>query len=193
MKRFLLALFVPIFIVTLLNAPVIWSLAKAEFTRPARASEQPLPKAEEQADNSVVIPVLGLFAPVVGSPADPTEVSDWGTLKKDLTGGISLAEKLALPGEGGTTVLLGHSSDMSPNRYGAIFAGLNELQSGDQLSLKFRGQTYHYKVTDKKIVTPTDPLFATFKDKNQPHRLALVTCWPLLSTAKRLVVLLDPI
>lgn len=193
MKRFFLALFIPIFIVTLLNLPVIWTLAKLSFAPPARADAVTSVPADTLADNTLVIPALGLEAPIVTSTADPTIVSDWATLKKDLTQGVGLVDGLAKPGEPGYTALLGHSSDATPHRYAAVFAGLSALRPGDVIQVKYRGTAASYVVAEKKYLAPTDPFLLTeLKKKEGDSQLALVTCWPLFTTAKRLVVLATP-
>jgi LPXTG-site transpeptidase (sortase) family protein len=192
MKRFLLTLFVPVFLVIVVNSQVLWSLLKTMLVTTVAKPNIELEEKKALAENSFAIPALGLNAPLVGSLVDPTDVSDWKLLAKDLTNGVTLAEKLALPGQSGNTVILGHSSELVPHRYSAIFAGLNELKVDDSINFNYKGQIYHYAVREKKIVRPTDPLFENLKKTDNPNQLVLITCWPVLSTAQRLVVFATP-
>lgn len=191
MKRFLLTLFIPVFIVVVINGPVLWSLVKTLLvTTVARPNLEQVEK-KVLAANSFAIPALGLTAPLVGSPVDPTAVSDWRQLAQDLTNGVTLAEKFALPGQVGSTLILGHSSELVPHRYSAIFSGLNELKTGDLITFNYKDQVYNYRVREKKIVSPTDPLFENLKKTDRPNQLVLITCWPIFSTAQRLVIFAD--
>lgn len=188
MKRFLIALLTPILIVAALNFNVVWSVAKAKLARPAFADEKPTDPMKVT-DNTLLIPAVGLQAPIVGTAGDPNAIVDWAALRKTLTQGVGLSEHFAIPGETGYTVILGHSSDVTPHRYSAIFAGLDQVHKDDTITLAYKGKAYRYKVTDKKFLLPNDPFFSTeLNKKDQPNQLVLVTCWPLLTTSKRLVI-----
>jgi LPXTG-site transpeptidase (sortase) family protein len=194
MKRFLKALLIPILIVAALNWRTITSIVRFSFTtRTHQATLADLPQPTQQTDNTLVIPSIDLDIPVIPSAADPTKVSDWGILKQNLTQGVGLAEKLTMPGSSGTTMIIGHSSDLYPHPYAAVFAGLNSLAPGDPIQLRYKGQTYTYTATSKRIVEPNDlRFFEELEAKNDGQQLALVTCWPLFTSAKRLVVIATP-
>lgn len=195
MRRFLTAILIPIFIVAGLNWRTILTIVRFTVTTSAHhVTLADLPPPEQQADNSLVIPAIGLKVPVIASAADPTQVGDWSVLKQNLTKGVGLAEKLTLPGEKGTTMIIGHSSDLYPHQYAAAFAGLNNLQSGDPISLKYHGQTFRYTVSSKQIVEAHDlTYFGQLNQQRESQQLALVTCWPLFTSAKRLVVTAQPV
>jgi LPXTG-site transpeptidase (sortase) family protein len=196
MRRFLIALFVPILIVAALNWRTLWSLTNFYIFPPKPFTAEKLEQAEQQqANNTLAIPSLGLLVPVLPSETDPMNASDWATLRKDLTQGVSLAERLAKPGERGLTIITGHSSDYTPHQYAAVFAGLNFLNNDDDVVLKYGDKLYHYKIAEKQIIDPTQLAF--FEDKiealGDKNQLALVTCWPIFTSAKRLVVLANPV
>lgn len=195
MRRFVFAIVIPLVVVGLFNWRLISTLLRVALFPPKKVPTGQLTKAEEQPNNTLSIPALQLSAPVVSSLTDPTEFSDWNVVKRDLTKGVSLAEKLPKPGESGTTVITGHSSDLVPHRYSAIFAGLNFLEPETEIRVKYQDQIHRYKVVEKKIVQPSDlNFFRTELQKTYgKHRLAMVTCWPLLTTSKRLVILADPL
>lgn len=193
MRKFLLALLIPCLIVAALNWRTLAALALV-WLRPSL----PVPAAAvvpaELPDNTLAIPALRLTAPIVPSLTDPTSVSDWRLIRQSLTQGVSLAQKLAPPGEGGTTVITGHSSDWTPHRYAAVFAALSSLEPGERITLQYGGKRYFYSVVEKQVVAPADTAyFNQLKQKTPVNRLALVTCTPLFSTAKRLVVIAEPV
>lgn len=195
MKRFLKALLIPILIVAALNWRTISSIVRFSFTtRANQLTVADLPSPETQENNSLVIPSINLSVPVIPSLADPTQVSDWSVLRQNLTKGVGLAEKLTKPDQYGTTMIIGHSSDIYPHKYAAVFAGLNNTQPGDPISLKYQNYTYHYTVTSKEIVEANNlAYFQRLNEQTDRQQLALVTCWPLFTSAKRLVVIATPV
>ncbi len=187
MKRFLLALLLPIIVVGALTWRTLTTIIWLSLLPPPATAAQ---AAQPQVDNTLSIPSIGLTTPVISSKIDPTSLGDWKQMRQDLTQGVSLAEKLSPPGESGITVITGHSSDWTPHQYAAVFAGLNYLHTGDIIQLRYRGQSYRYAVHEKLVVLPNDPLLSTthLKEPTDRSQLYLVTCWPLLTTQKRLVV-----
>lgn len=192
MKRFFLALLVPAVIVLLLNWRLVFTYWQLVFWPPTQSSTPNLsyiPQTDE-----LIIPRLGLSVPIVRSNTDPTAITDWQVIKQDLTQGVSLATKRPLPGQSGTTIITGHSSDWNPHRYSAVFATLSTLQPGDLIYVAWQNQYLTYKVNSRQIINPTDKTFfeQELRQTNSGHRLALITCWPVLTTRQRLVVLASP-
>lgn len=195
MLRFLKALIIPIIIVIALNWRTVYTLIRFSFFPPKVdtalvTSYNP----DNQADNTLSIPAIGLTAPIIPTNADPTSVSDWSVLKENLTKGVGLATKLPKPGENGTAVIIGHSSDIVPHAYAAVFAGLNNVPEGSLLSVKYEGNAFKYTLKSKEIVDPYNlEYFKKLNETKEHHQLALVTCWPIFTTQKRLVVLAEPV
>jgi LPXTG-site transpeptidase (sortase) family protein len=138
-------------------------------------------------DNQIGIPVLDVKAPVlfrVNNNAKETAAA--------LENGVIHINGTALPGEKGNVYITGHSSNYvwSKGQYNSVFALLDKLVVGDMVYIKFNNVTYEYKVFDKKTVSPTD--VSVLKQTND-SRLTLVTCWPVGTSLKRLVVLADQI
>ena len=133
---------------------------------------------------------LGISAPLVWSTSYLEK-----DLQNDLVRGVSLFPGTALPGALGNALVAGHSSDFAwkPGNYKQIFAGLNDLAIGDDTTVityvDTTGATTHqfrFRVLEKKIVTADDPqLFAQPTDRTE---LTLVTCWPLNTSWRRLLV-----
>lgn len=87
----------------------------------------------------------------------------------------------AFPGEIGNSVISGHRTT-----YGAPFWRLDELSTGDQIDMVTRSGSHVYRVTEVKVVRPTD-LSVTAPTSDQ-FRLTLTTCHPRLSARQRLIV-----
>jgi len=94
-----------------------------------------------------------------------------------------------MPGHEGTTAIAGHRTT-----YGAPFGDLDQLSPGDQIVLTTVQGRFVYKVTELKVVDPSDgSVLENVPDGNRAgHYLAtvtLTTCNPKYSAAERLVVL----
>ena len=102
------------------------------------------------------------------------------TTRKSLLLAPGHMEKTAWPGESGNSVIAGHRD--------TFFRRLNELQNGDDV-LVTRGQRqYHYVVSSKSIVNPSE-ISVTLPSSDA--RLTLVTCYPTYyigPAPKRLIV-----
>ena len=110
-----------------------------------------------------------------------------------LNKGVAHAAGTALPGEQGHIFLFAHSTDYFWNiqSYNAVFYLLYKLQKGDEINLFYKGQRYAYKMTDSKIVDPSDVEYLTRKTPDES--LTLQTCWPPGTTLKRLLVFAEPV
>ncbi len=131
------------------------------------------------------IPSLNVNVPIIWT-------NDTKNFDKDLQAGVVHYPGTALPGQIGTTYISGHSSNYvwAKGDYNKVFAKLGDL--ADNTSFKItvvqkngRDAIYHYVVNGRKEYSPTDQ--EQFKNTGKSI-VALSTCWPVGSTAKRLVV-----
>jgi sortase A len=99
----------------------------------------------------------------------------------------------ALPGQVGNVTILGHSSNdiFDPGDYKFAFVLLDRLQAGDIAYLHYEGKRYIYRVTDKKVISPTE--FAALQSNSGKPMLTLVTCTPPGTALKRLLVFAEQI
>lgn len=89
-------------------------------------------------------------------------------------------------GEKGNVVVTAHSSGtQSFGPYRFAFSKLAELQEGDEFSVTTPNKTYTYKVYKKEVVWPTQVDHLPQDDRST---VTLVTCWPLWTNFKRLLV-----
>jgi len=97
------------------------------------------------------------------------------------------------PGEIGNTVLSGHSSNdlFDGGDYKFIFAQLDKLNIGDTIYANYKGTRYTYVVTKKEVVLPTEVSKLVYTT-NKPV-MTLITCTPLGTSQKRLLVTAEQI
>ncbi len=86
----------------------------------------------------------------------------------------------ALPGQLGNVVISGHRTT-----FGAPFYRLDEVQVGDPITVTAPYGRFVYRVTETKIVAPTD---LTVVVESDDARLTLTTCHPRFSARQRLIV-----
>ncbi|MFL6055063.1 MAG: class E sortase [Actinoallomurus sp.] len=111
-----------------------------------------------------------------------------GVSVADLRKGPGHYPGTAMPGEIGNFVVSGHRTT-----YLAPFNRVDELRPGDTILIDTRTRQYTYKVTGKKVVSPSDVNVVApvpdQPDKDPTDRLiTLTTCNPKYSAAQRLIV-----
>ena len=129
--------------------------------------------------NFLYIPKLNIKTPIVtGSSSNIKQVLT------DLQKGVLLYPNSALPGNGGSTVIIGHSSSNMPwNKYSHIFSLLNNLESGDLVYINYGNGYFVYRVNIKK----TGSVF-TLAGSDIKGDLILSSCWPIGTDNGRIVI-----
>jgi sortase A len=120
-----------------------------------------------------------LYIPRIGLEAAILE----GTNSKSLLLAPGHLENTPGPGEAGNSVIAGHRD--------TFFRHIHELAAGDDIFVRRGGRQYHYVVTNKSIVRPSDTWVAS---GTRDNRLTLVTCYPTYyigPAPKRLVVVAE--
>ena len=90
-----------------------------------------------------------------------------GTSELQLNRGVGWIEGTAMPGDEGNVGLAGHRD--------GYFRGLKDLKVGDTIEVESIGRTLRYRVTQLKIVEPTD---VSVLDPTDEPSVTLVTCYP---------------
>ncbi|MDR3558796.1 MAG: sortase [Candidatus Pacebacteria bacterium] len=146
------------------------------------------PSARAQVEISVS--KINIAAPVIWS-----NTTDSAGMDKDLENGVIHYYQTAAPGQNGTMIVSGHSSNYvwAKGDYNHIFADLNNVAVGDVITVKEteangRVLTYSYKISGKKIVSADDQ--SVFDNSSNPT-LELTTCWPIGTNLQRLIVTAD--
>lgn len=146
----------------------------------------------------LVIPAIGLDAPVVGSALLPVEdqaanLYQWRAPDAFAVGWHYSSAQL---GERGNTVLNGHH-----NAFGEVFRDLEELKKGDRI-FAFTNEgaaSFRYEVTDILILEErSQPIETRLRNarlirETSDERLTLITCWPYVSNTHRLIIIARPL
>lgn len=138
------------------------------------------------ADPRLIIPKINVDVPVVYD-IGPDYDSQMTAMEKGVAH-FAIAGANSHPGEIGNTVLSGHSSNdlFDPGDYKFIFAQLEKLNISDTIYANYQGVRYTYVVTKKEVVLPTEVNKLVYPT-NKPV-LTLITCTPLGTSQKRLLV-----
>lgn len=142
-------------------------------------------------DNRLIVRNLDIHAPIKTAEDVNLNLNSWDEIESQiqdaLRDGVVNFPGTAKPGQKGNAFITGHSSyyPIMPGRYKDIFALLPEIEVGEEIEVWQDQQKYTYQVSDKKEVSPnaTDVL-----DDTDDSRLTLMTCTPLGTALKRLIV-----
>lgn len=140
----------------------------------------------------LIIPKINVEVPVDYNVKGLSEAQIQTSLRDGATH-YNLPGANALPGQFGNTVILGHSSNdiFNQGTYKFVFVLLDRLRPGDTFYLNYEGKRYIYKVTETKVIDPTQ-VSELQKGTGKPMA-TLVTCTPPGTALKRLVIFADQI
>jgi len=147
-------------------------------------------------DTRIVIPRIAENVPIITVSTEALVNRDWDKLEQQiqesLRDGVVHYPGTAFPGEKGNVVITGHSSYFvwDPGRFKDVFALLQNVEIGDRIYVFYNQKKYVYEVYDIKVVLPTQVDILTQAGED---RLTLITCTPVGTNLKRLVVLGRPV
>lgn len=137
---------------------------------------------EVQAGNWLRVPSIGVNVPLAGSPT----INDADVIKT-LEQGVAMYPNGIEPGRLGNVFIAAHSTGYPwHGKYRFAFLKINEIKTGNVISLDYNGTRYTYRVVSSDIVTPTAD-YQVVSDRPVPS-VTLMACWPLWSTSKRMLV-----
>ena len=138
--------------------------------------------AENIAGNYLYIPKLNIKSPIITS-----QTADSKSLLTLLNSGVIIYPGSAMPGNAGSTVVIGHSSsNISSSKYGKVFAGLNRLVGGDQVFVRYNNKDYIYAIVSKNTGSVKE-----LSALGLNNDLILGTCWPIGTDKERIIVTAD--
>jgi sortase A len=144
----------------------------AQIHKPSPPKNQPAPAVI----NKVTVPSMLLDQPILeGSIRDQYKVLD---------NGIWRWPRGSTPDKGGNTVLIGHR--FTYTNPSGVFYHLDKVKIGDEIGVTWDKRNYLYKVSEIKIVPPTE---LSVEAPTKDPQLTLFTCTPLWKPADRLVVI----
>ena len=140
----------------------------------------------------IIIPKINVDAPVVYDVPSIDEHVVQDKLKSGVVH-YPIPGASSLPGQKGNTVVLGHSSNdvFDDGAYKFVFVQLDKLEVGDTFYLNYNGTRYTYSVTEKKVILPTE--VSSLVIATDKPIATLVTCTPVGTALKRLVVMAEQI
>jgi len=163
---------------------IIQNAVQEAISNPQNASEA-LP---DIADNSLYIESINAKLPITFEIInDPTEVSN------NLKNGLIHLSGSSLPGEKGNSFITGHSSNYFwvKSQYNSAFALLDNVAVGDLIQIKYKNINYVYRISKKFVTVPNDS--AVLDSYKETPTLTLMTCTPIGTNLKRLIVRADQI
>lgn len=140
----------------------------------------------------LIIPKINVEAPVVYGINSLAEATVQNALKDGVVH-YPVPGASSLPGEKGNNVIIGHSSNdvFDDGKYKFVFVQLDKLEPGDTFYLHYGGLRYTYSVTKKEVILPTE-INKLILPTDRPVA-TLITCTPIGTAEKRLVVYADQI
>jgi sortase A len=102
--------------------------------------------------------------------------------------GIAHAAGTSLPGVGGLGYYFAHSSGLGGAEalFNAKFYLLGKLTVGDEVQIYRAGERFDYRVIETKVTEAEEVSFLDYE--GEVERIVLQTCWPVGTSAKRLLV-----
>lgn len=139
-------------------------------------------------DFHLLIPSLDISVPVIAD----VDGGNKDAYFKALQGGVAHFKDTAKPGEGSNIFIFGHSSYYlwDPGEYKEIFKNLEDIKVGDEIDIWYLSYEYKYKVTETKVVEPSD---VSVLKPTSTEQLTLMTCVPPGTAEKRLIVIAKPV
>lgn len=141
-------------------------------------------------ENRLIIPAIGVNAPIVDVTAATEQKLRKGDFDKELYSGVVKYPSTPEPGAVGNALIFGHSSYYwwKNNPYAEIFAKLPALKEGDLIQSLWHGQLTEFEVVAKIIVAPSgvDEAYMKYTDGNY---ITLMGCYPIGSDSKRILII----
>jgi LPXTG-site transpeptidase (sortase) family protein len=144
----------------------------------------------------IVIPRIGKNVPIVNVSDDRLTQRDWAGLEKDMQDALKKGV-VHYPGtpwfdQSGNTVITGHSSyyPWDPGRFKDVFALLHQVEIGDEIIAFHKQKKYKYVIDEVKVVLPSQ---INVLGDSGDDRLTLITCTPIGTNLKRLIIVAKPV
>ena len=141
-------------------------------------------KAEEiPEDNRLIIKKINVSVPIISISSRQDKI-----LQEGLKKGAVIFPQTAIPGEKGNCVIVGHSSNFSWRKgdYDTIFVLLDKLKIGDEVEIFWEEKKIRYMIFENPQIVKANQT-EILASAEEPI-LTLMTCWPIGTNYKRLIV-----
>ena len=130
-----------------------------------------------QHGGKLIIDKIGVEMPIsaTADSAEGLEVGAW------------LIPNTSTPDRSSNTAIAGHRFKNLPPSSNTLYL-LDKLENGDEIVVYWNNKKYTYQMSNSEIVLPDD---LSVLNATSSSRLTLITCTPVFSTAKRLIVTAD--
>lgn len=197
-KLILIFLVLPLIVGAILNAPAFskrivywWGTEYQNQEAPPEDSPlaflppiETIPQTNSQDESILYIPKIKVSAPIIWDTPENEILSKLKT-------GVVHYGSTAKPGEIGNVFIVGHSSGFFwQGNYTQVFTLLDKLVIGDKIYIKDNDKEYTYQVANIITVKPNQTEVLNPSDK---PILSLMTCVPIGTNLKRLIVQADQI
>lgn len=157
----------------------------------------PLQMEVSPLDFRLIVPKIGKNVPLVKMSDEYISDDLWGKFEKEvqqeLRKGVVHYPGTAFPGQNGNVFFTGHSSyyPWDPGKYKDVFANLSQLEVGDEYYVYFQQKKHTYKIFEKKEVRPSE--VGVLEQASDKKLSTLMTCWPLGTALKRLIIVAEEV
>jgi sortase A len=134
-------------------------------------------------DNRLIIKKINVSVPIISISSRLDKI-----LQEGLKKGAVVFPQTALPGEKGNCVIVGHSSNFSWRKgdYDTIFVLLDKLKIGDEVEIFWEKEKIKYAIFENPQIVKANQT-EILASAEEPI-LTLMTCWPIGTDYKRLIV-----
>lgn len=144
-----------------------------DITTEEGQDEEIIIQRPDNQENLLIIPKIGVNIPIVE-----------GTGESALNRGAWRLPETSTPDQGSNTVITGHRWLYRPPSDKTFYL-LDKLEVGDSFTIYWNDVKYDYRVSSISIVEPTQ---VSVLNPTKDPIVTLITCTPLFSTSKRLIV-----
>ena len=179
----ILVIILVIFVLAVMWRRTVFTSVKIDATGKITSTTPPDQINQNIKDFGLIIDKLGLSAPI--------KINVDGDNKQEyneaLNYGLAQFKGSGLPGDGKNIFIFGHSGrETLKNPYNKILNKLNDLQKDDLIVVYYKNKKFEYTVAEKKIIEKDDLSVLELGEREQ---LTLMTCWPIGTKDKRLVII----
>jgi sortase A len=159
---------------------------KVVINKPVVIEEEAKEIPEEIKNFGISIEKIDVLAPIVANVSGFSKKAYNDKLRE----GVAHLDQTSLPGQGNNIFIFGHSSSLiGDGPYSEIFSKLDNLEKGNDIVVYYQNTEHYYSIEEKRIVSKNEVSVA---GPTEDEQLTLMTCWPLGTDEKRLIVTAKP-